>query len=274
MLNRNMSRITLILALACSASAFMVPAKVSKVPAKVLKLPATVRFSMMASSTKESSSTEESTKNMPKPAYPGIEMPFDTGSTSENSMGNVQIEVNKFLAEGLAEWVEILAKGTLKKDPEGFDSLQHIVTKNSNHAKKLPQGYKHFGGNDYAAQLCVILETNPFYASSLTPRAGGGFEIINYDPDGKTYSSRVMRTIGRPGPRVNVKFSVKPEGGLAIDGFDVYVSPAGDDKYFVVHPDEREEDNYYASAVLYDLLFVSETLHATVRTAVTLDPKS
>ena len=274
MLNRNMSRITLILALACSASAFMVPAKVSKVPAKVLKLPATVRFSMMASSTKESSSTEESTKNMPEPAYPGIEMPFDTGSTSENSMGNVNLEVNKFLAEGLAEWVEILAKGTLKKDPEGFDGLQHIVTKNSNHAKKLPQGYKHFGGDDYAAQLCVILETNPFYASSLTPRAGGGFEIINYDPDGKTYSSRVMRTIGRPGPRVNVKFSVKPEGGLAIDGFDVYVSPAGDDKYFVVHPDEREEDNYYASAVLYDLLFVSETLHATVRTALTLDPKS
>ena len=273
MLNRNMSRITLILALACSASAFMVPAKVSKVPAKVLKLPATVRFSMMASSTKESSSTEESTKNMPKPAYPGIEMPFDTGSTSENSMGNVNLEVNKFLAEGLAEWVEILAKGTLKKDPEGFDGLQHIVTKNSNHAKKLPQGYKHFGGEDYAAQLCVILETNPFYASSLTPRAGGGFEIINYDPDGKTYSSRVMRTIGRPGPRVNVKFSVKPEGGLAIDGFDVYVSPAGDDKYYVV-PDEREDDNYYASAVLYDLLFVSETLHATVRTALTLDPKS
>ena len=78
--------------------------------------------------------------------------------------------------------------------------------------KKLPEGYKHFGGDDYAKLLCVILENNPFYASSLTPRAGGGFEIINYDPDGKTYSSRVMRTIGRPGPRVNVKFSVRMNG--------------------------------------------------------------
>eukprot|EP00321_Phaeocystis_globosa_P014542 CAMPEP_0118810060 /NCGR_PEP_ID=MMETSP1162-20130426/728_1 /TAXON_ID=33656 /ORGANISM="Phaeocystis Sp, Strain CCMP2710" /LENGTH=39 /DNA_ID= /DNA_START= /DNA_END= /DNA_ORIENTATION= len=39
-----MSRITLTLALACSASAFMVPATVSKPPAKVLKLPATARF--------------------------------------------------------------------------------------------------------------------------------------------------------------------------------------------------------------------------------------
>lgn len=112
----------------------------------------------------------------------------------------------------------------------------------------------------------MILENNPFYASSLTPRAGGGFEIINYDPDGKTYSSRVMRTIGRPGPRVNVKFSVKPEGGLAIDGFDVW-----EDDVKVEKP--PEDDNYYASAVLYDLLFVSETLHATVRSALTLNSK-
>merc|ERR1711935_757540 len=133
-----------------------------------------------------------------------------------------------------------------KKDPEGFDSLQHIVTKNSNHAKKLPQGYKHFGGDDYAAQLCVILETNPFYAASLTPRAGGGFKLINFDPVGEdaTYSPRVMRTIGRNGPQVNVKFSVKPEGGLAIDGFDIFEKG-------VKVEQSAEHDNYWASVVLY-----------------------
>ena len=254
-----MNRITLTLALACSASAFMVPAKVPR-------MPMTVRSSMMASSTKTNT-------DVPASAYPGIKMPYGTGLTDENKMLAVDLEVDKFAVEGALVWGEILLTGTLKSDPSGFDTLQKVVTKNSNHAKELPPGYKHFGGSDFAAQLCVILENNPFYAASLTPRAGGGFEIINYDPDGKTYSSRVMRTIGRPGPRVNVKFSVKPEGGLAIDGFDVYVSPAGDDKYYVV-PDEREDDNYYASAVLYDLLFVSETLHATVRTALTLDPKS
>ena len=31
-----------------------------------------------------------------------------------------------------------------------------------------------------------------------------------------------MREMGRPGPQVNFRFSVKPEGGLAIDGYDVY----------------------------------------------------
>ena len=265
-----MSRITLTLALACSASAFMVPATVSKGPAKVVKLPAAARFSMMASttdssSTKESSSTEENSK-VPPPAYPGIEMPFGTGATTENNMRNVNLEVDAFVVAGGVQWAEILLKGTLKSDPSGFDGLQHAVTKHSNHAKKLPEGYKHFGGDDYAKLLCVILENNPFYASSLTPRAGGGFEIINYDPDGKTYSARVMRTIGRPGPRVNVKFSVKPEGGLAIDGFDVYENDVKVEK-------PPKDDNYYASAVLYDLLFVSETLHATVRSALTLNPK-
>jgi hypothetical protein len=239
-----MSRITLTLALACSASAFMVPAR-------VLRMPATVRSSMMAASA--------STSKVPTAANPGIEMPYGTGSIDENKMPVVNLEVDKFLAEGALAWGEILLARTLKSDPSGFDHLQKVVTKNSNHAKELPPGYKHFGNDDSVAQLCVILETNPFYAASLTPRAGGGFELVNYNLLGKhaTYSSRVMRTIGRPGPQVNVKFSVKPEGGLAIDGFDVYENDVKVEK-------PAEDDNYYASAVLYDLLFVSETLHAAI----------
>ena len=33
----------------------------------------------------------------------------------------------------------------------------------------MPEGFKFFGGDDLAAQLCVLLESNPFYAASLTP---------------------------------------------------------------------------------------------------------
>ena len=44
----------------------------------------------------------------------------------------------------------------------------------------MPDDYNFFGGEDLAAQLCVLLESNPFFAASLTPRAGGGFEIINF----------------------------------------------------------------------------------------------
>ena len=127
----------------------------------------------------------------------------------------------------------------------------------------------------------MILENNPFYAASLTPRAGGGFELINYDPVGKetSYSTRVMRTIGRNGPQVNVKFSVKPEGGLAIDSFDIFEKG-------VKVQQSTEHDKYWcawttltltltpgltltltltrASVVLYDLFFVSQTLHASI----------
>ena len=123
----------------------------------------------------------------------------------------------------------------------------------------------------------MILENNPFYAASLTPRAGGGFELINYDPVGKetTYSTRVMRTIGRNGPRVNVKFSVKPEGGLAIDGYDVYENGVK-----IPNPPEDEEYKgsasplqYFASAALYDLFYISQ-VHLRPRTSAPPHPRT
>ena len=88
----------------------------------------------------------------------------------------------------------------------------------------------------------MVLESDKpvLRSGSHTPRAGGGFKLINYDPVCKdaTYSTRVMRTVGRNGPQVNVKFSVKPEGGLAIDGFDIFEKgvkvelSSQDDKYW------------------------------------------
>jgi len=119
-----------------------------------------------------------------------------------------------------------------------------------------------------AAQLCVILESNPFYASSLTPRAGGGFEIINFDPvaDDPPYNVKILRTMGRPGPQVNFQFSVKPEGGLKIDGYDVFENGVK-----IENPPEHEPYKgsasplqYFASATLYDLFYVSQTLHGPI----------
>ena len=87
-------------------------------------MPATVRSSMMAASA--------STSKVPTAAYPGIEMPYGTGSIDENKMPVVNLEVDKFVVEGGLAWGEILLAGTLKSDPSGFDHLQKVVTKNSN----------------------------------------------------------------------------------------------------------------------------------------------
>ena len=78
--------------------------------------------------------------------------------------------------------------GKAKSDRSSLDPLQEFVKaglQKQNEAAvpglaPMPEDYNFFGGDDLAAQLCVILGSNPFYAASLTPRAGGGFEIINF----------------------------------------------------------------------------------------------
>ena len=77
-----------------------------------------------------------------------------------------------------------------------------------------------------------------------------------------------MREMNRTGPMVNFRFSVKPEGGLAIDGYDVF-----DPKLGMKLPQLDESQpyggspsplQYFASAALYDLFYVAQTLHGSI----------
>ena len=75
-----------------------------------------------------------------------------------------------------------------------------------------------------------------------------------------------MREMGRPGPQVNFQFSVKPEGGLKIDGYDVFENGVK-----IENPPEHEPYKgsasplqYFASATLYDLFYIGQTLHAPI----------
>ena len=276
-----MSRTILALALANSVSALLLPAN----PGRVAKV-------HMAATEPAAPAVAKEPKDFPHPAYEGLVLPYGTGATKDNTDDAVQMESVKFLfgigggspmLGGPAKsgavlgpgktgvfMKDIVDKGLLKSDPHSLDELQKFVkagleTHNAAAVPGLapmPEDYNFFGGDDLAAQLCVLLESNPFYASSLTPRAGGGFEIINFvchaaqtpdsqipdrlaisaththtfepcveqDPAAKdadaSYNVRIMRTMGRPGPQVNFQFSVKPEGGLKIDGYDVYENGA------------------------------------------------
>ena len=75
-----------------------------------------------------------------------------------------------------------------------------------------------------------------------------------------------MRTMGRPGPQVNFQFSVKPEGGLEIAGYDVFENgekienPPEDEPY----GGSDSPLQYFASAALYDLFYISQTLHGPI----------
>ena len=81
-----------------------------------------------------------------------------------------------------------------------------------------------------------------------------------------------MREMGRPGPQVNFRFSVKPEGGLAIDGYDVFENGVK-----IPNPPEDEEYKgsasplqYFASAALYDLFYISQVCLPTLTLTLTL----
>ena len=194
-----MSRTILALALANSVSALLLPAN----PGRVAKV-------RMAAT---EPAVEVPPKDFPLPAYEGLKLPYETGATKDNTNEDVQTESNGFLfgigggspmlvggqtpvAPGVFKDLgstgvfmkDIVDKGLLKSDRNSLDELQKFVkagleTHNAAAVPGLapmPEDYNFFGGDDLAAQLCVLLESNPFYASSLTPRAGGGFEIINF----------------------------------------------------------------------------------------------
>ena len=186
------SRTILALALANSVSALLLPAN----PGRVAKV--------------HMAATEpavEPAKVFPTPAYPGLVLPYETGATKEFMNGKVQKDSGAFVAglgggsppvdavvlqlAGRVPPAGVFMKevvGKAKSDVHSLDPVQKVVRAGLEAYNAaavpglapMPDDYNFFGGDDLAAQLCVLLESNPFYAASLTPRAGGGFEIINF----------------------------------------------------------------------------------------------
>ena len=186
------SRVLLALALANSVSAFLLPANPGRVgvqsahPGWVAK----VRMAATDPASAPPAAPPADPTPDPFPAYTGLALPYGD-EMPVGSMDNVNQKVNDvvnpFLGETIAHWSTQVA-GKAKSDLSSLDPLQKFVKdklQKHNEAAEpdladMPEGFKFFGGDDLAAQLCVLLESNPFYAASLTPRDGGGFEIINF----------------------------------------------------------------------------------------------
>lgn len=127
----------------------------------------------------------------------------------------------------------------------------------------LPESFKVFGGENFAAQLVTYLESNPFYAAALTV-SGDGFEVKTFDEAGGEPTNHFMKVMAemndsRGRPDVNVKFSVKPGGGLEIESMRVREDGSAD----VVTADPKDWD-HYATALIYELLYFSSAEHATI----------
>lgn len=168
----------------------------------------------------------------------------------------------------------------LKSETSSFDVIQHMTEQfikgenGGNVTSGMPDGYMPWGNNDFAQILCTILETNPFFAASLTSKTADetdeswheGFDVTLYDPESaaKTFPVEIMETWGMPGQRVNFHLTVKDTGGLEISSYDVYEFGSPD---AVTPTDKGSPDatlQYYSTIALFHLFFVSEVLHSTL----------
>lgn len=274
------SRILLALALANSVSAFLLPANPGRLGVQSAHPEVVAKVRMAATDPASAPPAAPPADPIPDPfpAYPGLKLPYGEEmpvGSQDNANEKVNDEVIPFLTGIVGFWMAQIA-GKDKSDLSSLDPLQKFVAdglRKHNEAAvpdlaDMPEGFKFFGGDDLAAQLCVLLESNPFYAASLTPRDGGGFEIINFDPvaEDPPYNVKILRTMNRPGPQVNFKFSVKPEGGLMIDGYEVFENgvkienPPEDEPY----GGSASPLQYFASAALYDLFYVAQCLHGPI----------
>lgn len=121
--------------------------------------------------------------------------------------------------------------------------------------------YRFFGSekNDHVKELILLLKTNPFMASALTPSADGGFELKSFDPDYQKVQkpSRYLKFVSTltngVGHRVNFKFTQNME----YESFTVFDDLEG-------QPIPTLDAQKYASSAIYNLLFYASCTHATI----------
>lgn len=157
-----------------------------------------------------------------------------------------------------------LSKTVPFKRPESIRSLytyaiNNILKVDSNDADPA-EGYLYFGNSDFKRSLPMLCQSNPFFASALTVSEGGEhLELMAFADHPERVEEplylSLMRELTDDVHRINVKFD-KSMDVVEISKLD---SDSGE---AVAVPEE--EWNYYASGVMYNLLFYSSTIHANI----------
>jgi hypothetical protein len=156
--------------------------------------------------------------------------------------------------------------GTPKANVHSLDYACQNIMDVEQLAERVPtasaNSYRFFGigpDQDHVKELILLLKTNPFMASALTPRTdgSGGFALISYDPTSTT-SSRYLKFVSTltngVGHRVNFYFTSKME----YESFAVYDDL--DENQQIATSDAQK----YASSAIYNLLFYASCTHATI----------
>lgn len=136
-------------------------------------------------------------------------------------------------------------------------SINNVIKVDAN-SPDPTDGYLYFGNRDFKKILPMLCQSNPFFASALTVSEDGEYlELKAFadhpERDGEPLYLSLVRELVDDAHRINVKLSKSME--------IVEISKFDDGKAIIVP--EKEWD-YYASGVIYNLIFYSSTVHANI----------
>lgn len=131
---------------------------------------------------------------------------------------------------------------------------QYYVEKVIKHkAELLPDGYKHFGTDSNVANLELLLQNNPFFASVLSKGAGfNAYSAVTYSKSPpKSFFGKIISYLDDSYPRVNAQFNSKLQL-TSVESFD----GAGNRI--------KKSQEEAAGDLLFLILFHSECIHALI----------
>jgi hypothetical protein len=196
---------------------------------------------------------------LPNESFKGVKLP-----ENEEVPPRVDNELTKNLVgQFLVDVAAIMGPMLGQPKSDGLPLAQKLVFDIALNGKVPDQeDYKFFGNRNHSENLTYLLKTNPFFASALTVRKKGGFELLSFDPkdpDNEKNTVSLFRkaigTLSGTGRRVNFRF----DDDMKITGFRVYDDITGTR----IKEDDDDQDER-ACAAIYNVLFYSQNVHATI----------
>jgi len=181
-----------------------------------------------------------------------------------SNLFDLQIETNREVIKFLSTVTFAEVEDKPKEDTKEILRYQQMIINNNikediNDPPPVP-GYLYFGNKNFAKQLGLLCQVNPFFASALTVAYGTDgtttyLELKAYDENEKNPAKYLefTRLLSDPCHRINVRFNMD----MTINKITNYANG----KEEIV---EEKDYNYYASGAIYNVIYYSSAWHATI----------
>jgi hypothetical protein len=140
-----------------------------------------------------------------------------------------------------------------------FAFMTNEVLKADKNSPDPAEGYLYYGGQNFVANLAMLIKTNPFMVSALTlSKDKKYFELNAFSPEPEAVVEpkylKIMRVMTDPSHRINARFNLD----LTMAGMTKF------DENGKAEEIPESEWNYYTSGVLFNLGYYSSCVHSSI----------